>query len=97
MLDFRSDNSEPYNQPFSMDELLRAIGNSHDTAVGKIHYQFLKHLPSVALSLLLEIFNRIWNSGDIPDSWKKALIVPIPKPGKDHTDPSNYLANLLTN
>ena len=35
-------------------------------------------------------------SGDIPISWKEALIIPIPKPGKDTTDPINYRPISLT-
>jgi len=31
---FNSDNKENYNLLFSMDELLDAIGKSHDSAVG---------------------------------------------------------------
>lgn len=97
-LNFSSDNAEPYNQPFCMDELLCAIRNCHDTAVGPdmIHYQFLKHLPSSVLPRLLAMFNVIWESGTIPESWKKAFIIPIPKPGKDHTDPTNYRPIALT-
>ena len=29
-------------------------------------------------------------TGNIPKSWKEATVIPIPKPDKDHTDPSNY-------
>ncbi|KAL2092870.1 hypothetical protein ACEWY4_012668 [Coilia grayii] len=97
-LNFSSDNTKPYNQPFSMDELLCAIRNCHDTAVGPdmIHYQFLKHLPSTVLFHLLATFNVIWESGTVPESWKKAFVIPIPKPGKDHTDPTNYRPIALT-
>ena len=46
-LKFSSNNSETYNNPFSVAELTDAIFKSHDTAVGPddIHYQMLKHLP----------------------------------------------------
>jgi hypothetical protein len=54
---FHSDNSESYNQAFSLIELQDAIRQAHDTAVGpdQIHYQMLKHLPEVfcSISLLL--------------------------------------------
>lgn len=99
---FYSNNTEPYNQPFTMEELLCSIRKSHDTAVGpdQIHYQFLKHLPTHSfthsLSHLLKIFNAIWKSGNIPNSWQEALIIPIPKPGKDHTDANNYRPIALT-
>jgi len=45
---FNSNNKENYNLIFAMDELLDAIGKSHDSAVGPddIHYQMVKHLPS---------------------------------------------------
>ena len=71
---------------------------SHNTAVGpdEIHYEFLKQLPSCSLDFLLQAFNEVWVSGKFPASWKQAIIIPIPKPGKDNTDPSNYRSIALT-
>ena len=71
---------------------------SHNTAVGpdEIHYEFLKQLPSCSLDFLLQAFNEVWVSGKFPPSWKQATIIPIPKPGKDSTDPSNYRPIALT-
>lgn len=40
--------------------------------------------------------NNIWETGDLPAIWKLATVVPIPKPNKDHTDPSNYRPIALT-
>ena len=97
-INFTSDNLETYNKLFSIDELKRSLSKSHDTAVGpdEIHYQILKHLPQNSLKCLLSIFNHIWKSGNFPKSWKEAIIIPIPKPGKDHSDPSNYRPIALT-
>ena len=36
------------------------------------------------------MFNEVWVSGKFPTSWKQATKIPIPKPGKDNTDPSSY-------
>ena len=65
-----------YNLP--LDNTLK---KSHDTAIGadEIYYQLLKHLPRDSLVVLLNIFNYIWASGDIPECWKEATAVPIPK------------------
>ena len=86
---FTSDNTESYNSKFSLTELTAALSKAHDSSPGPddIHYQLLKHFPS---SSLLEIYNSIWVTGNIPKSWKEATVIPIPKPDKDHTDPSNY-------
>ena len=85
-------NNEDYNNPFNLLELKDAIQKSHDTATGrdKIHYQMLKHLPDSALLTLLHIFNDIWTAGVFPESWRLATVTPIPKPGKDFTEPTNY-------
>ena len=56
----------------------------------------MKHLPDVSLSLLLNILNNFWISGDFPSDWRKAIIIPIPKPGKDPTKPINYRPIVLT-
>ncbi|HIP82064.1 MAG TPA: reverse transcriptase-like protein, partial [Desulfocapsa sulfexigens] len=97
-INFTSDNAEDYNEPFSLHELHASLSKSHDTATGpdEIHYQLLKHLPEKCLILLLDIFNSIWEKGSFPTSWREATIVPIPKPGKDHTDPTNYRPIALT-
>ena len=95
---FSSDNLELYNELFSMHELKTALSKAHDTAVGPddIHYQVLKHLPEESLCVLLDLFNQIWVSGEFPDSWRQAIVIPIPKPGKDATSPSNYRPIALT-
>ena len=40
--------------------------------------------------VLLDIFNDIWASGEIPECWKEATVIPLPKPGKEQKNPSNY-------
>ena len=50
----------------------------------------LKHLPTKSLQTLLNIFNDIWDTGKFPEIWELAIIIPIPKPGKDHAEPTNY-------
>lgn len=97
-LNFKSKNEEVYNKPFSMRELQSALRKCRDTSVGsdEIHYQFLKHLPNLSLSCLLDVFNRVWETGILPDSWKEAIVIPIPKPGKDLKDPGNYRPIALT-
>lgn len=97
-INFPSDNSESYNQPFSLTELQTALKSAHDSATGpdNVHYQMLKHLPESALETLLQIFNNIWLTGDFPTIWSEATIIPIPKPGKDHSDPGNYRPIALT-
>jgi len=91
-LKFKSNNYENYNNPFSLDELTDAVSKSHDTAVGPddIHCQMLEHLSDDALLTLLNILNNIWASGKFPTSWCTYTVIPVPKPSKDTSDPSNY-------
>ena len=97
-LNFKTNNTESYNRAFSMKELKMALKKCHDTAPGsdEIHYQFLKHLPFTSLHCLLDIFNQVWQMGIFPDSWREAIVIPIPKPDKDKTNPANYRPIALT-
>ncbi|MBJ3215791.1 reverse transcriptase family protein, partial [Salmonella enterica subsp. enterica serovar Corvallis] len=54
------------------------------------------HLSSQSLVNLLFLFNRVLCEHVFPDSWREAIILPFPKPGKDPTDPSNYRPIALT-
>ena len=91
-------NLEEYNRPFSLDELRKSLDKAHDTACvpDDIDYQLLKHLPESALQVLLDLRNDIWETGDLPSIWKLANVIPIPKPGKDISEPSNYQPIALT-
>ena len=62
----------------------------------QIHYCLLTHLCEDALVVLLDIFNKIWTSGVFPPSWREAVVVPIPKPGRDSSNPNNYRPIALT-
>ena len=96
--DFSTNTNETYNKKFTKSEISNILHKLNQTASGpdRIHNTILTHLPEETITLLLEIFNTIWEEKYFPDSWRKATIIPIPKPGKDHTNPSNYRPIALT-
>lgn len=95
---FPSSGGESYNIAFSVAELRAALSQCHDSSPGldDVPYGFLCHLSDNALTFLLGLFNLIWRTGDFPDSWRVAVVLPIPKPGKDHLYPTNYRPISLT-
>ena len=50
----------------------------------------LKHLPPNAVNTLLQTVNNIWFAGNFPPSWRTSTVIPLSKPAKDASDPSNY-------
>ena len=62
----------------------------------KIHNEMLKHLPLEGLNSLLVLYNKIWQQVYFPEKWLESTIIPISKPVKDPTNPSNYRPNALT-
>lgn len=58
----------------------------HDLVAPKM----IIELPPCAVLTLCHLFNAITKLGYYPQRWKKAVIVMIPKPGKDKTQPSSY-------
>jgi hypothetical protein len=47
-------------------------------------------MPRRAAVYLTYVFNSCIKSCYFPNTWKHASVIPIPKPDKDHTNPSNY-------
>lgn len=61
----------------NLDSLTKA--DNTVTGPDDVHYQFLKRLPKISLPYLLQIYNNIWITGNIPALWKKATLIPIPQ------------------
>ena len=80
-----------------MNELYESLSRANDSAErpDDMHYQLIKHLPKSAKILLLfkDIFSGKQSS---PSLWRKATVIPIPKPGKDSLYPNNYRLIALT-
>lgn len=45
---------------------------------------------------LLEVYNKVWREGKLPNAWKEAIVIPIRKPGKEPTKPTSYRPISLT-
>ena len=97
-LNFKTKKKFSYNRKFSLRDLKRSLKKSKNSSPGadQIHYEILKHLPDETLKLLLSLINEHWEEGTFPDCWRSALLLPIPKPGKDHFNPNNYRPIALT-
>ena len=61
-----------------------------------ISYEFFKHAPAKFLDELLQVFNKIFLTETIPESFRKSILTPIFKKG-DPTVPSNYRGLSLIN
>ncbi|KFW95517.1 RNA-directed DNA polymerase from mobile element jockey, partial [Phalacrocorax carbo] len=60
-----------------------------------VHPRILKELVDVAAKPLSMIFEKSWQSGEIPGDWKKENIVAIFRKGRKE-DPGNYWPVSLT-
>lgn len=94
----RSSSGEALDADFTMYELKMALGGVKHSSPGKdyICYVMIQHLSDRSLNIILNLFNKIWNAGKIPSSWKHGIIVPVGKPGKDKSNPINYRPIALT-
>ncbi|GFV85240.1 uncharacterized protein TNCV_928711 [Trichonephila clavipes] len=98
LLDFLYDKNNLLNKPFHILELHSAIKNSKNTTPGADHVTaiFFKNLDQGQRDVILRYFQKLFDNAIVPDSWKHAIILPIPKPCKDKTKISSYIPIALT-
>ncbi|XP_055858712.1 uncharacterized protein LOC129921081 [Episyrphus balteatus] len=49
----------------------------------------LRHLPQEAIDIFATLFNNALNNAYYPKRWKTAVVHPLPKKGKDNSNPAN--------
>ncbi|KAL0852476.1 hypothetical protein ABMA28_000643 [Loxostege sticticalis] len=88
------EDGDPSDPPFTLDELLWAATSFNpkkapggDGLTADICLTAIKHDPELFLALL----NRCLDLSHFPTAWKNAVVVILPKPGKEsYTDPKSY-------
>ena len=81
------------NDPITMKELHDFLdGSKNGKASGPDHIknEYLKQLPEEGLNFVLKFFNKILESGIIPEDWTIGAILPLFKNKGSPEDPSNY-------
>ena len=84
--------------PFTIAELTVAIKTTRPTSPGEdgISAKLIQNLSRELQYSLLHIYNRIFESGDLPYEWKTATVIPIRKPGKPTHLVASYRPIALT-
>ena len=87
-----------YNLPITEAEFEAAISTLSDSAPGKdeITYSMIKNAHPSMKKKILELYNKIYSSGNFPEMWSTAIIIPIAKKGKESVQPSDFRPISLT-
>lgn len=88
-----AENDETSTRPASFEEITNIIRRSKNRkAPGRdeITNNALKHAPKKTIVKLLNIINASLRMSYFPTPWKQAIIITIPKPGKNHQLPENH-------
>ena len=97
--DPRAATIEYINKSFNMRELedaLRILSKRKSPGPDKITNEMLQHLGINAKKTLLNISNKSWQTGTVPQCWREAIMVPIHKKGKDRRKVDSYRPISLT-
>ncbi len=71
-------------------EAIKNTINKDSTGPDNLNIRHLKHLGPIAIQYLTDTLNLALSTNCIPQIWKLAKIIPIPKPNKDPTLGTSY-------
>lgn len=90
----------PLDTDLTLAELEAAVASlgcaSKASGADPITYQMIKRFPMSMKRLVLSLYQRCWESGSVPATWRTAVVVAIPKDGKPLAEASSYRPIALT-
>ncbi|KAL9704079.1 hypothetical protein quinque_007597 [Culex quinquefasciatus] len=85
-----ADNHSWLVRPKEVAQLIRRLKAKKTPGQDQLRNIVLKRLPRKAHIFIAKIFSTCVRLGYFPAAWKHAVVIGIPKPNKDATNPSNY-------
>ncbi|KAL4143226.1 hypothetical protein QTP88_005583 [Uroleucon formosanum] len=82
--------SNTYINPKQVLDIINKLPNGKSPGYDNISNTALKNVPHNIITQLAHIFTSCLRISYFPKIWKKATIVMIPKPGKNHSIPENH-------
>jgi len=82
--------SSIYINPKQVLDIINKLPNGKSPGFDSISNTALKNLPNNIITQIAHIFTACLRISYFPKIWKKATIVMIPKPGKNHSIPGNH-------
>ena len=76
--------------PSELEKAISLLKLRKSPGPDRIHNEMIKNLSQKGREALLILFNKTWDSGTIPRTWKTATITPILKKGKAANQPKSY-------
>lgn len=92
------EDTEFFYKTFKPEDITSALSRSKDSAPGMdgITYSIIKQLPEEALKYLAKLYNHFWQTTTCPAEWKRSIVLPFIKHGKDPTEAESYRPIALT-
>lgn len=81
---------EDYPDEEEVIGIIKKLKNPKAPGIDRINNILLKKLPAKGITYLLFIITACMKLSYFPEKWKHAKVIPIPKPGKDHSIPSGF-------
>ena len=75
---------------FEVYNAIKSVANKGSSGDDQISYVMLKYIKHFVSKPLLSIINQSIRTGYFPSDWKKTIVSPILKAGKDKTSPESY-------
>ena len=70
------------NKPFNEEEIrkfVKKLKNNKAAGIDEILNEFIKCSIDIMIPLYIKLFNKVLDTGEIPDDWLTGMIIPIYK------------------